>query len=167
MSCLDITTCPTDQIFNRITCNFTLAHVKYICNSTTTCKRVDGLYDCCTSNIAYCTIELLAFRTSPTITPTISSYINSECENTCKLTPSTNKCYWYESQKLDISCVGKDNKYCCSHSRNECCQANMLYNYMAYGIVLFTIIICIIYNKSIVRRYTQVTPEKTHPNMLC
>lgn len=163
-SCFDVTTCPADQLFNRITCNFTLAYVEHICNPINTCKRLDGLYDCCSTNIANCTIELLVFQSLPTIKPTITPNIYSECDNTCNLAPSTNKCYWYESQNLNVSCINKDNNYCCSHSRDDCCQINMVHLYIIFGSLFFLLLLCIFYynNKY---NYTRVVPEEIKPNI--
>ena len=108
MSCLDITTCPREQTFHRIICNFTIAHIQYICNATNTCQRTDESYDCCASNIVDCVIERYAFQLVPTMKPTLSSVLGELCEVTCNLTPSTNRCYWYERQNLDISCISKE-----------------------------------------------------------
>lgn len=163
MSCLDTTKCPADQIYNRIVCNFTYSHVKFVCNSTITCRRADGLYDCCTSNISYCTMEIYMINLLPTIAPTLDPNPDSVCENICNLTPSINKCYWYESQNLDISCIGRDNQYCCSHSHGECCQTNMLYVYFSYGIVFFVIISCLTYYNYIGIKYRRVIPEEASP----
>lgn len=157
MSCIDVTTCTTDQIFNRINCNFTIGYVKYICNPTNTCQRIDGLYDCCASNIADCIIEQLRFQLLPTTAPTISPNILSECEKTCNIAPSTNKCYWYESQNIDNSCIDKDNNYCCSHSRSDCCQASISY-IIILGSFFFLLIICVFYHV-LVFKYTRVVPE--------
>lgn len=157
MACFDLTTCTTDQIFNRVNCNFTIGYVKYLCNPTNTCQRIDRLYDCCASNIADCIINLTVIQSLPTIAPTISPNIFSECENTCNLAPSTNTCYWYESQNLDHSCIDKDNNYCCSHSRNDCCQVSLDY-IIILGSLFFLLIICIFYHV-LVFKYTRVLPE--------
>jgi hypothetical protein len=163
MSCYDVTTCPSEHLFNRIVCNFTIAHMKYICNSTVTCKRLDGFYDCCSSNIAYCTVQKIAFELMPTVLPTIQPNMVNECEKICNLTPSTNKCYWYESQNLDISCINKDNNYCCSDGHSDCCNTHIIYAYIILG-SLFFLFTTGIYYTSITHRYTQVTPEKTTSN---
>jgi hypothetical protein len=160
MSCFDLTTCPPDQIFNRINCNFTVAHVKYGCNPAYTCMRIDGLYDCCTSNIADCIIEQISFQLLPTIPPTISPNRFDTCEKTCNLTPSTNKCYWYESQNIDMSCINKHNKVCCSHRRDECCQTNITHAYVTY-VLLFSIVSLFAFYKYVVCRYTRIVPDKT------
>jgi len=169
MSCFDITTCLSEQIFNRINCNFTVAHVKYSCNSTVTCKRLDGLYDCCTSNIAYCTIQLLVFQSLPTIKPTIKPTILPNmfdaCEKTCNLTPSTNKCYWYENQNIDMSCINKHNKFCCSYRHDECCQTNITSAYVIYGLLIFLLSLFALY-KYVVCRYTRIVPDKTIPSLI-
>ena len=165
MSCLDITTCQSNQIYERINCNFSFSHKNYLCNSTITCQRSDGLYDCCASNIADCVIEYSIFQSIPTMSPTISSNIISECENTCNLVPSTNKCYWYESQNLDIFCIDKYNDYCCSHSRIECCQTDVFYVYIVYGLIFIILTLCIYY-KYLVRKYNQVSPNETLPSLV-
>ena len=163
MSCLDITTCQRDHIFNNINCNFTFGHIQYICNPTNTCKRTDALYDCCSSNIADCVIE--RFVLIPTITPTLSPDIYHSCENTCNLTPSTNKCYWYERQNLDISCISKDNTFCCSDKRANCCQTNIQYAYIIFGSVFFLLTSCLYYKYYILFRYTRVIPDTTTPSL--
>ena len=162
MSCFDLTTCSNDQIFNRINCKFTIGYVKYICNPTNTCQRIDGLYDCCSSNIAECVIEYSTLF--PTTSPTILPNIFSECEKTCNLAPSTNKCYWYESQNLNVSCINTDNNYCCSHSRDDCCHINMVHLYIIFGSLFFLLLLCIFYynNKY---NYTRVVPEQIKPNI--
>jgi len=156
MSCFDVTTCATNQIFTGITCNFTIAYVYYSCNSTNTCLRGDGLYDCCTSNITECIIEQLQLRLIPTTTPTIYQMDNydSRCEITCNLTPSSNACYWYENQNRDNSCINKDNQYCCSHKRDDCCHISIEYACIVFG-SLFLLITCLYY-KYFVFRYTRV-----------
>jgi len=163
MSCLDVTMCMPDQTFNHINCNFTIRFTEYICNPTYTCRRTDGLYDCCASNIADCIIERLNLQLLPTITPTLSPHFVTSCEVTCELAPNTNKCYWYESQNLDISCIDKDNKYCCSHSRANCCQTSILHVYIIFGLLLLLIIGCVYY-KYIVYNYTRIVPDKTTSN---
>lgn len=155
MSCYDLTTCPNNQIFNRITCNFTIAYVKHICNPTNTCQRIDGLYDCCSSNIAECVIEYSTLF--PTTSPTILPNIFSECEKTCNLAPSTNKCYWYENQNLENSCIDKRDNYCCSHSRSDCCHVS-LDCIIILGSLFFLLIICIFYHVLVIK-YTRVVPE--------
>ena len=159
MSCLDVTTCATDQTFNNINCNFTIRHIEYRCNPTITCQRNDGLYNCCASNIADCVIERLDLHLLPTISPTISPNRVNPCEITCNLAPSTNTCYWYETQNLDISCIGKDNNFCCSHSRANCCQTTTQYAYIIFG-SLFLICIGCMYYKYIVFKFTRIVPDK-------
>lgn len=163
MSCLDVTMCMPDQTFNHINCNFTIRFTEYICNPINTCRRTDGLYDCCASNIADCIIERLNLQLLPTISPTLSPNVVNSCESTCNLAPITNKCYWYESQNLDISCIGNDNKYCCSHSRANCCQTSIQHVYIIFGLLLLLIIGCVYY-KYIVYNYTRVVPDKTTSN---
>lgn len=156
MSCFDLTTCPSNQIFNRINCNFTSGYIRYICNPSKTCPRTDGLYDCCTSNISDCIIEYITLF--PTTSPTILPNIDSECENTCNLAPSTNTCYWYESQNLENSCIDKNDNYCCSHSRSDCCHVSLDYIMILLGSLFFLLIICIFYHV-LVLKYTRVVPE--------
>ena len=156
MSCFDLTTCPSNQIFNRINCNFTNGYVRYICNPSKTCPRTDGLYDCCASNIADCIIEYSTLF--PTTSPTILPNIVSECENTCNLAPSTNTCYWYENQNLENSCIDKNDNYCCSHSRSDCCHVSLDYIMILLGSLFFLLIICIFYHV-LVLKYTRVVPE--------
>lgn len=165
MSCIDSTTCTTDQTFNNINCNFTIKFTEYICNPTYTCQRTDGLYDCCASNIADCIIERHDFQLLPTISPTLSPNVGTSCEVTCELAPSTNKCYWYESQNLDISCIGKDNNYCCSHRRDNCCQTSILQMYIVFGSLLL-LLIGYAYYKYIVYTYTRIVPDKTTTNTI-
>ena len=159
MSCLDETTCIYSQLFNRINCNFTVGYVHYICNRINTCKRSDYLYDCCASDIAHCVIEILDVNLLPTIQPSIASNINS-CTTTCNIMPSTNKCYWYESQNIHISCI-YNNEYCCSHRRNECCQTNSMYIYIVIGLlfVIMMIMIGILGYRYTILMYRRVTPE--------
>jgi len=157
MSCFDLTTCTPNQIFNRINCNFTVGYIKYVCNPTNTCTRSDGLYDCCSSNISDCIVEYVTLQLLPTTSPTISPNIMSSCETTCNLTPKINKCYWYESQNKDISCVDKNDNYCCSHSRSECCQTSSLYAYIVLG-SLFMLFMCGVCYTLFVYRYTRVKP---------
>ena len=164
MSCFDITTCYNDQIFNRINCNFRISYLQHICNPTNTCQRIDGLYDCCASNIADCIIEQYRFLSLPTTAPTISPNIFSECEKTCNLAPSTNKCYWYESQIIENSCIDKDNNYCCSHSRSDCCQASISYM-IIFGSLFFLLMTCVFYHV-IVFKYIRVVPEANTSNLL-
>ena len=158
MSCFDLTTCPTNQIFNRINCNFTFGYIEYVCNPTITCTRTDGLHDCCSSNISDCVIEYVTLQLLPTTSPTISPNIMSSCETTCNLTPKINKCYWYESQNKDISCVDKNDNYCCSHSRSECCQTSSLYAYIVLG-SLFMLFMCCFCYTLFVYRYIRVNPD--------
>jgi len=164
MACFNVTTCPNDQIFYGLTCNYyTYPYRQLNCNSTITCKRMDGKYDCCTSNIAYCTIELLLLELIPTINPTITSNIVNACEHMCNLTLSTNKCHWYESQNLDISCIDKDNSYCCSHERKECCKTNIAQTYIILGSSFIIISLCVFY-KYFVYKYTQIVPDEPTSN---
>jgi len=163
MSCFDLTTCSTNQTFNRINCNFTIGYVEYICNPTITCQRIDNLYDCCASNISDCIIERLQFQLLPTTSPIILPNVASDCDTTCNIAPSTNNCYWYESQNLDISCISKDNKYCCPHSRDDCCQTSMTYMYVTFGSLFILFTLCVYY-KWFVYRYTRTIPEQNTPN---
>ena len=162
MSCFDLTTCTPNQIFNRINCNFTVGYIKYVCNPTNTCTRSDGLYDCCSSNISDCIVEYVTLQLLPTTSPTISPNIMSSCETTCNLTPNINKCYWYESQNKDISCVDKNDNYCCSHSRSECCQTSSLYAYIILG-SLFMLFMCCFCYTLFVYKYTRVKPDTSQP----
>jgi len=165
MSCLDITICQREQTFHRINCNFTIAHIQYICNPSNTCQRTDELYDCCASNIVDCVIERYTFQLVPTMTPTISSVLGELCEVTCNLTPSTNKCYWYERQNLDISCISKDNNFCCSDSRDNCCRPIPRYAFIILGSLFFLLALAlgVYYKYYILFRYTRVMPDKTTP----
>lgn len=165
MLCLDVTRCTTDQTFNHINCNFTIRFIEYICNPVYTCQRTDGLYDCCASNIDDCIIERINSQLLPTIAPTLSPNFANLCEITCNLAPSTNRCYWYESQNLDISCVDKNNNYCCSHSRSECCQTFMLHIYIIFGSIFLLITGCVYY-KYITYKYTRIAPDNTTSNIL-
>jgi hypothetical protein len=164
MSCFTANTCQANQIFYRINCDFTIQYTRYVCNPLYTCQRDDGLYDCCVSNIADCIINKITFDLSPTISPTIEPNIDSACELTCDLAPSTNQCYWYESQNMDISCIDKNNKYCCSHNREECCYTHVIYAYVIFG-SLFCLCIMCAYYKYIVCEYTRVSPDKSIPDV--
>ena len=163
MSCLDVTTCHIEQSFTRINCNFTIRYIEYICNPSNTCQRTDELYDCCASNIVDCVIERYVFQLVPTMKPTLSFSLVNSCEVTCNLTPSTNKCYWYERQNLDISCISKDNNYCCSDSRGNCCQTNIQYVYIIFASLFFLLTSCVYYKYYILFRYSRVMPDKTTP----
>jgi len=158
MACFDMITCSTDQLFERINCNFSLGYIKYICNPVNTCKRTDGLYDCCTSNISECIIQSIIYEKLPTIAPTIKIHIDSACENICNEALSTNKCYWFEDQNQEVSCINKNNDYCCSHNRSECCQTFIDSLYYIFGTFLF-VLFCCIYYKYFVYTYTRVKPE--------
>ena len=93
-----------------------------------------------------------------TIKPSIVSIITNPCTSTCNIMPNSNKCYWYESQNLAISCIS-NNEYCCSHSRNECCQTDVKTVYIVFGSLFLAIIILTLlaYKKSIWVD-TRVTP---------
>lgn len=162
MSCLDITICQSEHTFNRINCNYTIADIQYICNPTKTCQRTDELYDCCSSNITDCIIHRVAFQLVPTMTPTL----DNSCEITCNLSPSTNVCYWYEQQNLDISCISKDNRFCCSDSRGNCCQPSPQYAYILLGSLFFLLTSCLYYKYYVLFRYTRVKPDKIPDKML-
>lgn len=160
MSCFNETNCTDKTIYENIMCNYTLLHMKYICNYTNTCQRDGSRYDCCADDIRYCTIELLKYQLLPTHIPTIQPTYVDTCETICSLTPSTNQCYWYESQNIDISCIGKNNKYCCSHSHNDCCQTYIAYTLFTFIIFFILFIICLQY-KYLVYKHTQVIPYET------
>jgi hypothetical protein len=161
MSCLDETTCAADRRFTRINCNFTITHTQYVCNPINTCARLDGLYDCCAENINDCVIVQFDIRLLPTVAPTKSPSSISACEITCNLTPTTNECYWYESQNTDISCMNEDDRYCCSHDRAECCYTYIQSVYITFGSI-FLLCLCVAY-KYIVCKYTRVVPMKPPP----
>ena len=67
-----------------------------------------------------------------------------------------------ESQNKDISCVDKNNNYCCSHSRSECCQTSSLYAYIVLG-SLFMIFMCCFCYTLFVYRYIRVKPDTSQP----
>lgn len=160
MSCLDETICVYNEPFERINCNFTIGYLHYMCNHINTCKRSDNLYDCCASDITDCVIETLDVNLLPTIQPSIASSITSLCMTTCNIMPSANKCYWYESQNMDISCI-ENNKYCCSHIRNECCQTTGIYIYIVIGLLFFVMMLMIgmVGYRYTILMYRRVTPE--------
>jgi hypothetical protein len=157
MSCLDVTTCATDQIFSRINCNFTIRFIEHICNPINTCRRADELYDCCSSNISECIIERVNSQLLPTISPTLSPTLVNLCGITCNRAPSTNKCYFYESQNLDISCVDKEKYYCC--------QTLILHVYITFGSIFLLITGCLYY-KYFIYKYTRIVPDKTISNIM-
>ena len=95
MSCFNEMTCISNELYHNINCNYTLLHYVHTCNSTITCKRLDGLYDCCTDNIIYCTIEYADLNLLPTRMPTAAPIFTNTCEYTCNLSPDSNNCYWY------------------------------------------------------------------------
>ena len=159
MSCLDSATCQSHETFTRINCNFVFGYIEYLCNPALTCQRVDNLYDCCASTISECIIERFNSELLPTMSPTIIPNVVSLCENTCNNTPSINTCYWFERQNVEISCVGKDNHYCCSHSRDECCQTNIIVAYIIFSSILLLIAGYTTY-KYVILMYTRVVPEK-------
>ena len=157
MSCLDVTTCATEQIFSRINCNFTFSFIEYICNPTNTCRRADELYDCCSSNISDCIIERVNSQLLPIISPTLSPTLIKLCENKCNRPPSKIKCYWYESQNLDIPCVDKENYYCC--------QSVIYPIYIIFGSTFLLITGCLYY-KYFIYKYTRIVPDKTISNIM-
>jgi hypothetical protein len=161
MSCVDESTWAPDRRFNRINCNFTITHTQYVCNPINTCARIDELYDCCAEYINDCVLVWVDTRLLPTVSPTRSPHSTSTCEITCNLAPTTNQCYWYESQNTDISCLSEDEIYCCSHDRNECCHTYIQTVYVIFGSI-FLLCLCVIY-KYIVCKYTRVVPVKPPP----
>jgi hypothetical protein len=165
MACMEQNTCLTDQIFHRINCNFNISYIHYICNPLKTCKRTDGLYDCCSSNIADCIVDIFVYKLSPTIAPTMEVYSKSKCDELCNISPSSNKCYWFEIQNLDNSCIDKNNHYCCSHIRAECCHTSVTHAFIAICSVFVLFLSCILYKMNLFKR-TQIAPDKYTSNVL-
>ncbi len=131
-----------------------------MCNSSITCRRVDGLYDCCATSIADCVIERFDQKQVPTFQP--SNVQVQVCEAVCNSMPVANKCNnWYERPNLDLSCMSKYDTYCCSHSRDECCQMNIQYGVIVLGMVI-TAWVCIVayaYYRYRVFMRTGIVPE--------
>lgn len=161
MSCFDETTCTPDKLINNINCNFTFKYITYMCNDIITCRRSDGLYDCCSSYISDCVIERLNSHLLPTIQPSVHPIIYNLCDTICEIAPSTNKCYWYEEQNKKVSCIDSNNNYCCSHTRSTCCQTNVMYVYIIFGSLLL-VLFGFTYYKYILFMYIRVSPDNNN-----
>lgn len=137
-SCLDITTCPNNKMYNVI-CNFSIGiDNEYACNPHTTCMRADGIYDCCGDHIVECIVYASSLRI-PTIQPSII-ISETNCNEKCN---KIDTCDWYEKLRTDNLCVENNNEYCCFQNKEDCCMINKTAIYIVFGCIVGLIIMII------------------------
>ena len=158
-TCLDPNTCPGDKLYN-IVCNFSIGYIDYECNSNT-CMRADGRYDCCATNVYYCTYPASLLRI-PTTQPSIIIH-ETKCNEICNDGIKINTCYWYETLKTDSLCAHNNKEYCCSQNREDCCSTNKTAMYIVYGCITGILIIFAYYWYYIKRLRTKIMPAKDLP----
>ena len=152
-TCLDTNDCP-NKMYNVI-CNFSIGINEYACNSKTTCMRSDGKYDCCATNIVSCVVDASTLL-EPTIQPSIA-ISETNCDKMCK---KIDKCYWYESLRIDNLCVENNSEYCCSHNRADCCSTNKTDVYIVFGSIAGIMIIFAYYWYFIKKSHDKIEPTK-------
>jgi hypothetical protein len=152
-TCLDGNTCP-NKMYN-VTCNFSIGFNHYACNSKTTCMRTDGRYDCCATNIVSCVVDASTLL-APTIQPSIA-ISETNCDKMCK---KIDKCYWYESLRIDNLCVENNSEYCCSHNRADCCSTNKTDVFIVFGSIAGIMIIFAYYWYFVKKSHDKIEPTK-------
>jgi hypothetical protein len=120
--------------------------------------RTDGRYDCCATNIVSCVVDAASLRV-PTIQPSIA-ISETNCDKMCNAESKIDKCYWYESLRIDNLCVENNKEYCCSHNRADCCSTNKTDAYIVFGSIAGIIIIFAYYWYYVKNSHDKIKPVK-------
>jgi hypothetical protein len=120
--------------------------------------RSDGKYDCCAANIVSCVVDAASLRV-PTIQPSIA-ISETNCDKMCNAESKIDKCYWYESLRIDNLCVENNKEYCCSHNRADCCSTNKTDAYIVFGSIAGIIIIFAYYWYYVKNSHDKIKPVK-------